>query len=90
MKNVEKRPRSRKAVSVSSSAAALVNYDAYKGQASETVSGVGDEAFWSDDVLYLKKGDAFAGIRLGPGSDQGSVDSHEAAVALGKVIAGNM
>lgn len=75
---------------VSFTAAAMTIYDGYKGQADETVDGVGDEAFWSEDVLYIKKGDAFAGIRLAPASDESPIDSREAAVALGKIIAGNM
>jgi hypothetical protein len=74
---------------VSLSEAALAIYEGYKAQADETVSGVGDEAFWADDVLYVKKGSAFASIQAVP-SRPGSVDPHEAAVALGKIIAGNM
>lgn len=74
---------------VSLSEAALAIYEGYKAEADETVSGVGDEAFWASDVLYLKKGNAFAAISTAP-SRPGSADPREAAVALGKIIAGNM
>jgi hypothetical protein len=73
---------------VSRSPTALMIYDGYKSSG-ETVSGVGDEAFWSNDVLYVKKGSIFAGIAPRAGSS-GSVDVEVAGVALGKVIAGRM
>jgi hypothetical protein len=74
---------------VSRTQAALMIYDGYKQSQDEPVSGVGDEAFWADDVLYIKKGGVFAGIQARSGT-QGTVDVHEAGVALGKVIAGRL
>lgn len=76
---------------ISLSQAALAIYDGYKADADEMVTGVGDEAFWDNEVLYVKVGDAFAAIGLRGGSGSaGSVDPTEAGVALGKVIAGRM
>jgi hypothetical protein len=74
---------------VSRTQAALAIYDGYRQSKDEAVSGVGDEAFWADDVLYVKKGGVFAGIQARSGS-RGTVDVHDAGVALGKVIAGRL
>jgi hypothetical protein len=74
---------------VSRTQIALSIYDGYKKQSDETVSGIGDEAFWADDVLYIKKGVIFAAIQARSGGS-GTVDKNDAGEVLGKIIAGRL
>lgn len=50
------------------------------------ITGVGDEAFWVQSVLYVRKGDAYAAIDMtkAPGDVQGG------GLNLGKIAAGRL